>query len=248
MARALPLDPFFRRRCRRAQLILCKTDATREHVPPAARSRAVQMTDVAVGEISVESTEIASRQTPFTFLAVGTLVGWRGLDILVEAFARVSQNGAPVKLLIVGEGPEEAHLRRLIEGAREGSVELLGSRTPAEVHQLMDRADAFVNPCQREGAVTVSFDAIAHSRPIICFDTGGYTHAFRPTFANVLPPCATRQEATRRLEEALLQMADRQRAHQMGQSARQAAAELTWERKGERIRELIRKAYDDAQR
>jgi glycosyltransferase involved in cell wall biosynthesis len=53
-------------------------------------------------------------------------------------------------------------------------------------YSYIAQADVVVNPCFREGAVTVSFDSMAMGKPLICFDTGGYTHYFKPEYSRVI--------------------------------------------------------------
>ena len=96
MRRLLPLNVGFRRRCRHADLILCKTDDTIECVPRKWRGKCVQMTDVAVEWRDVESYLNPKRydDTKINYVAAGTLVGWRTMDVLIEAWAQCTMHNA----------------------------------------------------------------------------------------------------------------------------------------------------------
>ena len=89
----LPLNVGFRRRCKHADLILCKTDDTIQCVPKKWRGKCVQMTDVAVERRDVESYLNPKRydDTEINYVAAGTLVGWRTFDVLLESWKRMRE-------------------------------------------------------------------------------------------------------------------------------------------------------------
>ena len=90
----LPLNVGFRRRCEMADLILCKTDDTIVCVPRKWRYKCVQMTDVAVEMREVENYQTPKRydETKINYVAAGTLVGWRTMDVLLESWKLCQQS------------------------------------------------------------------------------------------------------------------------------------------------------------
>ena len=77
-----------------------------------------------------------------TVLAVGRLVEKKGFDVLLDAIAELPG----VTLRIIGDGPLHAQLQQQAE--RLGiDVELLGSRAPAEVRDVLEAADLLAMPC-----------------------------------------------------------------------------------------------------
>lgn len=82
-------------------------------------------------------------------LAVGRLVGYKGFDVLIEAWRKMSLAGWRLK--IVGEGPERENLERLIvrDGLTE-SVELVGQCTEQRKTELLREAALFVAPSTTE--------------------------------------------------------------------------------------------------
>ena len=239
----LPLNVGFRRRCKHADLILCKTDDTIECVPRKWRGKCVQMTDVAVEWRDVESYLNPKRydDTKINYVAAGTLVGWRTMDVLLESWKLCQQstvNGQlstfNFQLSIVGDGPERGRLERLVDelGVRD-SVRFVGQVDMETYYSYIAQADVVVNPCFREGAVTVSFDSMAMGKPLICFDTGGYTHYFKPEYSRVIKGVKSRTEAVERLAQAMVELADRELIAQMGAEAKRRSEELSWEKRGE---------------
>ena len=89
----LPLNVGFRCRCRHADLILCKTDDTIECVPEKWRGKCVQMTDVAVEQRDAECYLTPKRYDDgvINYVAAGTLVGWRTMDVLLESWKLCQQ-------------------------------------------------------------------------------------------------------------------------------------------------------------
>ena len=239
----LPLNVGFRRRCKHADLILCKTDDTIECVPEKWRGKCVQMTDVAVEQRDAESYLTPKRydERMINYVAAGTLVGWRTMDVLLESWKLCQLSTLNSQLLtIVGDGPERGRLERLVDelGVRE-SVRFVGQVDMKTYYSYIAQADVVVNPCFREGAVTVSFDSMAMGKPLICFDTGGYTHYFRPEYSRVIKGVKSRTEAVERLARAMVELADRELSAQMGAEAKRNSGLYDWEHKGIDIKELI---------
>ena len=137
-------------------------------------------------------------------------------------------------LTIVGDGPERARLEGLIERLGiQDSVRLVGQVDMETYYSYIAQADVVVNPCFREGAVTVSFDSMAMGKPLICFDTGGYTHSFEPEYSRVIKGVTSRQEAVERLAQAMAELADKELCAKMGAEAKRRSEELSWEKRGE---------------
>lgn len=247
VARTLPYNMGFRSRCHKADLILCKTDHTIACVPVRDRHKCVHFTDVAVemgAETDAAAQTAGATSGPIRFLAAGTLVGWRSFDVLVLAFAEARRVRTDIVLDIVGDGSERGRLEALVRERGIGDcVRFHGQLNMVGYRAAMAAADVVVNPCQREGAVTVSFDSMRYARPLICFDTGGYTHYFHDDYACVISGITTRAEAVRQLADRMLYMADRDRIARMGALAHEAGRQYDWAHKGERIAEAIEQCW-----
>ena len=252
----LPLNMGFRTRCRCADVILCKTDETIECVPRKWRHKCVQMTDVAVELRDAERYMLPKRydEAKVNYVMAGTLVGWRTVDVLLESWKLCQQtidnsqrstvNGqrstVDCKLTIVGDGPERVRLEGLIrELGIEDSVRLVGQVDMETYYSYIAQADVVVNSCFREGAVTVSFDAMAMGKPLICFDTGGYTHYFEPEYSRVIKGVKSREEAVERLAQAMVELADKELCAKMGVEAKRRSEELSWEKKIKGLQSMV---------
>ncbi len=83
----------------------------------------------------------------FTVGFVGSLKPWHGLEILVDAFARLCRDHRAVRLLIVGDGPQRPHLEAQIavNGLPEAVV-LTGAVDPGDIPGLLASMDVGVAP------------------------------------------------------------------------------------------------------
>ena len=91
---------------------------------------------------------------------------------LVRAIAKLSES-RPVSLLILGDGPESARLRRLAERILPQTRFLPFTRDAAEYAELLASADALVHGscCETYGFVLV--EALASGTPLVVPDRGG---------------------------------------------------------------------------
>ncbi len=91
---------------------------------------------------------------------------------VVEVFHRLRQEGLPVKLLMVGDGPDRAPSEHL---ARElgvyDDIRFLGKQDPVE--EILSIADVFMMPSGSESFGLAALEAMACSVPAICSDVGG---------------------------------------------------------------------------
>lgn len=82
----------------------------------------------------------------FVFCAVGALVDWKRLDVLIEAVLIARSNGGrEVCLVVVGDGPERARLEALAVGA---PVHFAGWQV--DVSNLVGASDCLVSAAERE--------------------------------------------------------------------------------------------------
>ena len=239
--KALPLNFGFKRRCKNADLMLCKTEITRDFIPAKHRERTVLFTDVAVDKPSATTATIDKNNKTVEFITVGRLDAWRGFDLVIEAFARATEKNKDTHLTIVGKGADKERLKGIVNklGLQE-LVTFAGKVTMDEYFRLLGAADVVVNASLKEGAVTVSFDSMAMGKPLICLDTTGYTRYFSNEYAVVIPRTG-REEVIANLSAAMERMTDTNERKSIGEKAKNAGAQFTWEARGEEFKELLMK-------
>lgn len=91
---------------------------------------------------------------------------------VVETFARLRAEGLPVKLLLVGDGPDrfvtEQRAREL--GVIE-DIRFLGKQEPVE--EILSIADVFIMPSASETFGLAALEAMACNVPTVTTDIGG---------------------------------------------------------------------------
>ena len=80
----LNINRGFQKRCKNADLILCKSESMYEAVPDKYRHKAKIFTDCAVDENLLEKKQSVQKEV-IDFITVGRLDAWRNFDVLVEA-------------------------------------------------------------------------------------------------------------------------------------------------------------------
>ncbi len=235
----LPLNFGFKQRCKRADLILCKTEITRDLIPAKQRYKAVLFTDVAVENITQATTAGEGAKDCTNFITVGRLDAWRGFDLAIESFARAAKSNGNIHLTIVGKGGDKERLVALAKklGVSE-KITFTGKVEMEEYYRLLAKSDAVINASLKEGAVTVSFDTLAMGKPLICLDTTGYTRYFSNDYAVVIPRTG-REQVIEEMSAAITRLCNEQERNAIGEKARTAGKKFTWEARGKEFCELL---------
>ncbi|GGZ36984.1 hypothetical protein GCM10010387_33830 [Streptomyces inusitatus] len=153
------------------------------------------------------------------FLALGRLVEYKRIDLLLRMWERVR----PVtggRLVIVGDGPERDRLARLAGP----SVEFTGHVTEAEKHRLLCSAWLLLHPSAVEGWGLVVTEAAIRSTPTVGFDVPGLRDSVVDGVSGVL----ARGESSFAAAWCSLALGEEHRSA-MGRAAREMAAGYTWD-------------------
>lgn len=146
---------------------------------------------------------------------VGRLSHEKGVDVLLEAFARVQVAFPPCRLTIVGDGPLRDELEA--QATRLGvSCEFTGWRR--DVPELLRRMDLLVLPSRSEGLPLALLEAMAAGLPAVAADVGGVREAAQDGLTALLTPA----EDPAALAEAIVKLlGDAPLRARMGQAAAQ---------------------------
>ncbi|MGW8888197.1 glycosyltransferase family 4 protein [Streptomyces sp. NPDC055749] len=152
------------------------------------------------------------------FLAVGRLVEYKRIDLLLRLWERVR----PVtggRLVIVGDGPE----RERLEAMAGPGVTFAGRVSEAEKHRLMCEAWLLLHPSLVEGWGLVVTEAAARGTPAVGFDIPGLCDSIEDGKTGVL---ARGESSFAAMWCALSLSADRRAA--MGRAAARRAERFRW--------------------
>lgn len=233
--------PGYQFRCKAADLILCKTRSTLEKIPKRYRKKAMLCTDVAADILDNNTgTDTREFNKDLTFISVGRLDGWRGFDLLIEAFVLAcSKTDQKLRLRILGAGKEKERLKNLI--AKLGmtqNITLLGNVSMEQYREEMQQSDVVLNASLKEGGVTTAFDCVSYSKPLVCLDSGGYTSNFDDTCAVIIPR-QNRAHVISDFAHSIISMTNSEQRMKYADGMKCRASKMSWNVKGEVINQMI---------
>ena len=243
MASLAHFNSGFKKRCRNADLILCKTEITRKFIPDKFADKALLFTDVAADATPRVYNKAVKDGGVTEFITVGRLDAWRGFDLIIEATEAAIRENDQIHVTILGDGSDRTRLEKIVkQKSLHNYISMPGKVSMDDYRKRMSESDAVINAALKEGAVTVSFDAMSMGLPLICIDTTGYTRYFADDYA-ILIPRTTREEVVRSIKDGMVRLTNPDVRRQMGINALAAASRITWEQHGLDICETILKAY-----
>ncbi|MFF0015292.1 glycosyltransferase family 4 protein [Streptomyces sp. NPDC005374] len=199
----------------------------------ALRSIGVERDRIRVVHNGVEEPgPLAERSPEPLFVAVGRLVEYKRIDLLLRLWERVR----PVtggRLVIVGDGPERERLQQL---AGPG-VEFTGHVSEAEKHRLLCAAWLLLHPSAVEGWGLVVTEAATRMTPTIAFDVPGLRDSVADGETGVL----AQGESSFAAAWCTLALSGHRR-ELMGKAARDRAARFRWHRTVRQFRAVASEA------
>ncbi|MBU6388884.1 glycosyltransferase [Patescibacteria group bacterium] len=115
--------------------------------------------------IHTDRFQILQEPTRDYFLSVNRLVGYKRVDVIIEACKK-----AKVTLKVTGGGPDEGRLRKL--AGHDPHIEFLGRVPDKALQGLYGNARAFIQASEEDFGI-VPVEAMAAGRPVIAYDKGG---------------------------------------------------------------------------
>jgi len=180
-----------------------------------------------------------------TFLYVGRLKRYKGVDTVLKALALLREKGMDVRLQIAGKGDDLARLERIASELNLGdSVKFLGFVTEEDKRTLLRRAWALVFPSVKEGWGIANVEASACGTPTIASDSPGLRESVVDGETGILVPHGDSRalaEAMKRVSTSLETVAA------FGRNGRHYAETLSWDSAAEQteahILETIKRAH-----
>lgn len=123
---------------------------------------------------------------------IGSFYAYEGLPLLLEALPKMLATDRRVRLLLVGGGPQEPHLRQLADRLALGDKVVFTGRVPhKEVQRYYDLVDVLVYPrlsMRLTELVTPlkPLEAMAQGRLLVASDVGGHRELIRDRETGVL--------------------------------------------------------------
>jgi glycosyltransferase involved in cell wall biosynthesis len=168
-------------------------------------------------------------------VTVGRLVTRKAINELIRVMEILRNE--PIRLLVIGSGPQETLLKKLSADLRLlDRVHFLGQVEESEKFRLLQISDVYVSTSQHEGFGLVFLEAMSCGLPVVCYNQGGQTDFLQNGQTGYLLPLndlAGFAASCRRLAT------DREVRRAMGQENLRRVKELYIERCAERYEEIF---------
>jgi glycosyltransferase involved in cell wall biosynthesis len=115
------------------------------------------------GQSHVTSSDDGSVRLLFS----GQFIYRKGIDILLQAFERLTKQCPNVKLIMLGSGPNLNSELEKLEQQTLDRIELIGHVEPSSLPDYFSQADVFVLPSRHDGWGLVINEAIASGLPVV---------------------------------------------------------------------------------
>lgn len=114
------------------------------------------------------------KKNSILILFVGYLDVFKGIFELIDAFFEVNKENNDLKVMIIGEGPQESKIKDKVSKLKlDTSIIFTGKISSEDIPQYYQAADIFVLPSYTEGTPLAVIEAMACGLPIIASNVGG---------------------------------------------------------------------------
>lgn len=161
-------------------------------------------------------------ETDYVVLCTGELNENKDQKTLIRAAALVHEQLPDLRVLLAGNGPKEAELKRLILDMNAGSyVHMLGYRTDLE--RVVPAADVIVSCSHREGLGLNLIEGMLCGKPVIAVENRGHRELIENCATGYLVPIGD----SRTLAEKLVQVHDDGNQKELGRAGYEKAQKYT---------------------
>jgi glycosyltransferase involved in cell wall biosynthesis len=170
----------------------------------------------------------AQRLPEPTFLYLGRLRRYKGIDLVLRAVAALRDRGTHVRLLVGGKGEYEPRLRALAAELRlEDRVEFLGFVSEERKRELFRTVWANVFPSPKEGWGITNVEAAACGTATVASDSPGLRESVLDGRTGILVPHGDVGALAAALEGLARSP---ERVAELGRAALEFSAQFTWDR------------------
>lgn len=107
-------------------------------------------------------------------ITVGRLAPWKNIDIIIEALSDYKKANQNFIFYIVGSGPEETKLKKLVNDLDlENFVTFTGQLQKDDLNYYLQKSDIYIQASSYEGLPHVILEAMSHNLSIISTPIGG---------------------------------------------------------------------------
>ncbi len=169
----------------------------------------------------------ARSETPL-IVSWSRLRRYKSVDVAIRAFVHIRREMPAARLLIMGRGPDEVRLRRLVTRlALDDSVSFSGFMAWDQLVATLHRAHVFLNPSPKEGWGLTVIEANQCGLPVVASARPGLQDSVRDGETGFLVPYGDDRAFA---DKALLLLRDDDLLARQSAAARQWASTFSWQR------------------
>jgi glycosyltransferase involved in cell wall biosynthesis len=238
-------DPIRRLCLQKARAVLVCNRETKDMIPKAHQAKTIYFPVNGISPEDLHSPPAAlERPRPFRVFTAGRFHRLKGFALAIRGFGLFSARFPDSEFVIVGNGPEEKNLRRLIGELGLGSRVRLADWLPRqELLRDMRSSDVFLFPSFRDGGGAVVVEAMASSKSVIGLDSGGPGFHIQPEWGFKIEPRNPSYVAAEIAAALETLRSNPTLGPAMGAAARRRTEDYyLWDRHGDRLREIYGRA------
>ena len=157
----------------------------------------------------------------------------------LDAFRRVQAEVPDARLIIAGYGPLREQILRWIDELGLRNVDFRGKVTPAEMTELYQRADLYLNSPKLDCFPSSILDAFAAGVPVVTTDAGGIRHIVEHDRTGWMVACG---DSAGLAEGALRMLAEPEYARRLAAAGRrELESRYVWDAVGPQWEDLYRR-------
>lgn len=218
------LDPSVRNTAKKARVTLVATKSTEKRVKQLGAPNVAYMTQAKLPLHEIDSLAQMPRKeasSTVRFFSSGRIIGWKGIQFAVRAFARFLKDYPDAEYWHVGDGSLTQEIRALAAELGIGDkFQIIEGKTRQQNFELLAQADVCVFPCLHDEPGLVVLEAMAAGKPLVFLRGRPYTpNAEKIGFTARFD---TLENAVADMASAMLMLArDPDLRYQMGQAGRE---------------------------
>lgn len=168
--------PCVKKACANASVVIAATDLTADACRKLGAKRIEMCSQVGIDKRILNSLahkpSAAFSGHQVVLACIGRLIDWKGFWIAAEAFCRA--NIPESKIIFTAGGEDESRIKKIFAcHGMTDRAEFCGWVSPERLSEIMASMTALVFPSMRDSSGMVIVEALAHQKPVICFDWAG---------------------------------------------------------------------------
>lgn len=173
-----------------------------------------------------------------TILAIGRLYRAKRINLTIKAFSLALKKHKEINLEIIGKGPEEESLKKLVKELKiQDKIKFLNEVNDKILKEAYAKAKIILYTPIREPFGIIPIESMASGTPIIAINEGGP----KETIVNGKTGFLVKADEKEIAEKINLLMRNTRLYTKMSKAGRERAKEFTWEKTAKTISEFLHK-------